>query len=572
MNSEYNKLITETFCNNAIRSVMIIDDDFFPYSKLVEKFKISENETSEESKRDILLNLQKAAALHSFFQEKHMLCDLDQGMDDIQVQRIRKSDLIILDYHLEYEDPSRSIRLLQELRDSDHLNLVVIYTREDLNKAWFETATSFRGRKKDDDIFQEDESLNIWNDITESGSEEPANLCNLIDSDMLESYILSGAVPKEIKRMPAFSRFRKNASSICEAVLRQELSKFNILNSSSCDFEIAGSRENSFWIQTGNLFVTFYSKSKSEIDDPQLIWDSLQNSLCNWNPSFYRLITSEIQNTLENKSLSFSTFAKNNLNTQVGWLSKILSPEHSKGASESLQDNLFENIELAIRNDSSLQDYINRTIELLKNKHIEMGGSPIDFSRKHIKSIQEPVSDCNFEIYHCLNQSLSTINHCNQIKTGTVLVEEASNEWFICVSPSCDIVPMQHNQIAARIKPHRSILLARLSTEKPKEALENATHSNYIFLQYNGRNMTFSFLKNNVPILETIIVNNFDNHDGDNQIHANTPSINEENKLIFIDRTFQIITQLRSSYAQRFQAITSHHQGRIGVDFIPYKE
>lgn len=59
-----------------------------------------------------------------------MICDVDNGSVNFDVDRIRKSDLIIVDYHLDNNAPDKTLKLLQDLKDSDHLNMIVIYTRE----------------------------------------------------------------------------------------------------------------------------------------------------------------------------------------------------------------------------------------------------------------------------------------------------------------------------------------------------------------------------------------------------------------------------------------------------------
>lgn len=568
MSSEYNKLITETFCDNAIRSVMMIDDDFLPYDKIIDKL-----DHNEELTKETLFNLRKAASLHCFFQSKHMLCDIDQGTENIEVHKIRKSDLIILDYHLDNNDPSRSIRLLKELRDSDSLNLVIIYTREDLDKAWFETVASLRGMKKNSDIFNTSELEQYWDELTDFGANDRDDLTELIDADILEQYILSGVVPREIKRRPEFSQYNRQTNNVCEAIFQKKIDVISKTTMEHSLLKISGCRKNNFWFQTGNIFVSFFNKSESDNNDADAMWNSLQESLHNWHPSFYRLIISEVQNTLENKPLSFSGFLNNDLNTQVGWLNKILSTNESNSYhDESLQDNLFENIELSIRYNNDLQDYINRIMGCLKDEHALSNELTINFARNHVKNMNESASDDNFEIYHSLNQSLSTTNNCTQVKTGTILVNEENTEWFVCVSPSCDVVPNQHNPIIRKIKPHRSVILAKLITVNLKEALEYATHSNYIFLQHKNNNMAFSFMNNNTPLVETIIIHDFDTHNGNHEVNVSILDVDDNGNLVFTPRVFNIVTQLRPSYAQRFQAMSSHHQGRIGVDFIPYKE
>lgn len=107
----YESLVTQTFCDNAIRSVMMIDDEFITYSKLIQALANGNSipaTTLESSKR--------AAVLESYFQEKKILCDLDDSAGHLDVERIRKSDLLIIDYHLQNQNPKKTIEILSGLK------------------------------------------------------------------------------------------------------------------------------------------------------------------------------------------------------------------------------------------------------------------------------------------------------------------------------------------------------------------------------------------------------------------------------------------------------------------------
>lgn len=71
-----------------------------------------------------------------------MICDVDNGSVNFDVDRIRKSDLIIVDYHLDNNAPDKTLKPLQDLKDSDHLNMIVIYTRENLETVWMQISST----------------------------------------------------------------------------------------------------------------------------------------------------------------------------------------------------------------------------------------------------------------------------------------------------------------------------------------------------------------------------------------------------------------------------------------------
>lgn len=45
-----------------------------------------------------------------------MICDVDNGSVNFDVDLIRKSDLIIVDYHLDNNAPDKTLKLLQDLK------------------------------------------------------------------------------------------------------------------------------------------------------------------------------------------------------------------------------------------------------------------------------------------------------------------------------------------------------------------------------------------------------------------------------------------------------------------------
>ena len=160
---DYNSLVTQTFCDNAIRSVMMIDDEFLSYPALLERLK-NNNTTSDK----IIENSSRASELEKFFQSKNILCDIDNSAEHAQWDKIRKSDLIIIDYHLENDSPKKTLEILNDLQTSQHMNLAVVYTNEPLETVWKQIASSLVKKYKTSDVLLEleiDELDEIWGKI-----------------------------------------------------------------------------------------------------------------------------------------------------------------------------------------------------------------------------------------------------------------------------------------------------------------------------------------------------------------------------------------------------------------------
>ena len=88
----YNKAIVDTFRVNALRTAHIIDDSFPTYEEL------AANDDAKKERGEWKL----AAELYAHFRANHIPCDVANTIDSLEddVNRIRKSDLIVLDYNL----------------------------------------------------------------------------------------------------------------------------------------------------------------------------------------------------------------------------------------------------------------------------------------------------------------------------------------------------------------------------------------------------------------------------------------------------------------------------------------
>ena len=140
MNEEnYNNLIKKTFCENAIRTVLLIDDQYSPYAKLVSDVKNAHN---LEELKSLLDFSERAAGIQQFFEEKKLICDISDGFTNFDPEKARKSDLIILDYYLEGNEPRKTVEILNELLISNHMNLVILYTNKELDESWLQVICS----------------------------------------------------------------------------------------------------------------------------------------------------------------------------------------------------------------------------------------------------------------------------------------------------------------------------------------------------------------------------------------------------------------------------------------------
>ncbi|EKT2295772.1 hypothetical protein QD119_000303 [Salmonella enterica] len=573
----YNQLVSSTFCDNAIRSVMMIDDEFITYADSIKalqgQIKLDERKL-DSSKR--------AALLESFFQSRKMICDIDDGVSSFDADRIRKSDLIIIDYHLEKDSPDKTLSVLNELKESEHLNMVVVYTREDMDKVWLQIASMLRGsydlNSRLIDYGNED-VIAYWSDTIlpdlDSGGRYSLSRSEIV------SYITTGKTIGRIKGIlsqdsditdPADREFVANL--ICEYYIRSS----NHLNNDHMSHNVNGDKAGVKWLQVGNIFVTLYRKEVDSYDnDAENIWNTLNESLCEWKPSYYQLLKSEIQNKIEAEALSFNIHLANDIYGQAAWLNEIIRTDDVDFKNEKIDvifGNLSEELYIKLRKNQELKEFINSVFDAYKQDFdvcVETDSLKYCAAQMKLPTNQSIVFQ---DMYHALNMNLSSRNYEEKyISTGTVFWDTDNNNWYLCVSAACDMVPTQGNDPHhERLSPHRLIKVLQLFPVRPDKALPLAHHSKYIYTYDNNERKYFSILKEgkDLPVVDyMIILNHGHNGTGLDKGKAKAvvwKNINGDVEKIVLN--IKLKSQLRTGYAERYQAIASQYSARIGVDYI----
>lgn len=574
--ANYNSLVQQTFCENAIRSVVMIDDDFLTYSESIQA--LNREIQLDANKID---SSKRAATLESFFQAKNMICDIDNGSVNFDVDRIRKSDLIIVDYHLDNNAPDKTLSLLQELKDSEHLNLVVIYTRENLETVWMQIASTLKGAADYNELIIEKESellQSYWEDIV------LPNLTHNGDKALTRaetvSFIKDRKCCRRVKTLihgDAILVEQDDKNFIAEMIAEYAVAKNAIIQRKTTDNVIFGDQDGVKWIQSGNIFVTLFHKVQDDHDnDGDRIWRKLNDSLIEWNPSYYQIIKSEIQNAIESEALSFVNHLANDQFGQAGWLNEILksnSPDIRRRNIDFVFGNLSEELYQRLKKNISLDNFIKTVFDSYSD---DFASSGIPRTLEYCSSrMNLPATDEAYnQMYHALNMNLSSQNfEDGHISTGTIFFDTDSDKWYLCVSAACDLVPTQGNEPHHhRLKPHRIIKVLELFNASQNKALPYAEHSKYIYVMHKNIRKYLSVFEGEkaIPVVDYMVVLN----------HGSTVDGAEKNVIsaVFLGNmdgnvqnvpvSLKLKSQLRTGYAERYQAIASHYGARIGVDYV----
>jgi hypothetical protein len=581
MNQTYNQLISQTFCDNAIRTVMMIDDEYLPYTDLVSL--VSGAGTLAEVQNRLGISAQ-AAEMQAYFENKKFICDVSDGYNNFDIERARKSDLLILDYELEKGDPKKSIEILSQLSNSPHMNLTVIYTSKDLSDAWMQVAASLKGGFfgcASDNVPNED-LKNYWDEKTNDGDQVPENWEFFTKEDNCRFLLNKPCEKRVFKHFSGeVGTHQRHTKEIIELIFNRTLRDKDYLKNELTTKAIDGAFGCSKWIKVGNVFIAFCSKSAD--DDSEIIWTALNEALHDWQPNYYRLIASEIQNQIENGCAAINNYVEHEQYSQAAWLWKIIKDKKAGQFDQTIRELLKINSESfndkSVLNTESIsfaKDVINSFSEkfdkdgLTHNDKIKISAELVSSS---IKSSDDQLA---VKVMHALNRT-SSVKEFNfpYITTGTILHDpsldkhphDTKNQWLICVSPACDTVPIQNNSdLYKRLgKGFKLLKFIRLSVISSAKALKDATGGKCFFLE---NNVTLQI--ENRPNIEYAICHN------ESPLDKYTFRLSffhqDEGVINLSDRDLKVIAQLKNSYAARFQAEASHHEGRIGVDYFTYPE
>ena len=131
-----------------------------------------------------------------------MICDVDNGSVNFDVDRIRKSDLIIVDYHLDNNAPDKTLKLLQDLKDSDHLKMIVIYTRENLETVWMQISSTLKGALDINSLiidYDNEDVQSYWEDVVLPNLNDNGN--KALTRDETIAYIKDSKPCRRIKKI-----------------------------------------------------------------------------------------------------------------------------------------------------------------------------------------------------------------------------------------------------------------------------------------------------------------------------------------------------------------------------------
>jgi hypothetical protein len=581
MSAVYDKAVHRTFVN-SLRSVFLVDDafpcfaDMFKSERVLRRFKEKE----------------RAAALYGEFRKKKLPCDIENTFrrgDIKMVERMRKCDLIVLDFHLDADDTdnTKAIEILRRLAGSRHFNTVVVYTKaEKLSEVWLDIAANLRPDLAFKGFLEKHETEFAWWLGADTKKLQVPTETAMKEFLTLGIGGVAKGTKKEIGDDIVANGGQGDRKVLVEAWLRYHASErqhppiddkgLEPIESHALQgrFTPAGPH----WLQCRGCFIAIVKKTGS--DEVRHLMTGLDAALLDWKPNFLQILVSEIQNNLELESFAADPRLFSDVERQIGLSHYLLSQLEEDGdqiaAAETIVDRMVETLRHRISGDEKLRSFADK---VLKDIRTDLGDA-ITSNKPIANAAALAHASGKFDaerIVFLLNSFLSTEHFSkSRVTTGTVFTD--GTDYWMVTSPACDLTarPTGAKQTWSNdLHPVKAILAVKLKLVDLPESLKDATQGTHAFLVDGTKHFPLRIFdkQTSQPSPEMF----FALDAGRTRFSRGKPG---SFKAVRISRLgpktpklagqcqFSVLGQLRANYASRVLQLTGAHFARIGIDFF----
>ncbi|WP_180102109.1 response regulator receiver domain [Acinetobacter sp. YH12126] len=599
----YNELIEEAFIK-PIRSVMVIDDEYPTLNSLITNLQTTQDPVGKYKPENLerLKNI-----IEMCHQKKEWVVDVFDGNtpkldgENHIPERLRHSDLVILDYHLNGSidhDGGKARSILNKLDNNNHYNLVLVHTNgldHNIEEVYNEILCDFI-KKPNKHLFELNDDLNDkiedWLDVNDPNGQlysflninfDIKRIIELISiEEEKDAYFpqkptnLFNPYANDIKQLT--NAIRKDITDLSEKDITQwfgskVISKLNVTLTGTRNIsEVKWCWESDVnYICTDNIFISVIKKNDCPIEEE--LYGQLYKSLVKLNPSPMFLLLAKIRHYIDEIGLEHANKIANNKYAQAGWLFNLL-----KNSSKDLSQH-----EKAI--DIHWEQLGRASKPALRDFSIKLCDSLMSLYENDEKKIVQLFFDVNYahknDVLSTLNAFSCSIPPCTtHLTTGSIL--EIENKLWLCLSPSCDLVPGQRQgDWEERIGKNFTVVKAVQLTQEPniQKANEEANTNNYLFLRdkFGEIKAYYISLGKKNPKWDVFFAHNhgvFDiscpqvrltclrkNDGGEDQDSLTNIG------LMTKDYTATIVAELRYAYALNFLQKLGANQTRIGLNY-----
>jgi hypothetical protein len=585
----FSDLVKQAFID-PIRSVLIIDDQYPTWEQIFGDEGYDSADKIRWTPKSKILKVIKQFRNVS----PALTVDIHDGQHNEQIGNyLHQSDLLVLDYQLEKNEPHgvRAAEIIADLLNNNHFNLVMVHTAiGDLVDPFNTILMSLLTPLKISDA-RAAEGFGLIEELEDAGGIEFRDVLADLKSALsatayvaLQGYARNGGKLAEyMKTGTELSAFRSIADKAgWDVGKRLKVMEWGM---SIHDKKVASygaeyrdirwnapGRRRKPWIRTNGGFIAFADKKNTDL------LDIMQAAIEDWRPSPSRLMSSRIRAEISKQGAS----AEDN----------ALSDKHAYWQYyQELRDKPLDASDAAHRNrrktllESHAARHLERLLDLIGKKAVAFGLKVLEadpsesnenragFSKHYaIKSTTRADRDKARAHYnaHVSTKQLSGWH----LHPGHIF--KYDQELWVCLSPSCDLVPMQKTTAAVRDSSEASVkpFVAVRLTPRPKYSSVEVNSNTLIFLKEGDAIKTYSVYPRGgefgSPVWRLFLAKDF----GKFEIEDDRTAKIELSYLFGKDKEMRVepaearlIGQLRYEYALNLIQKLGVEFTRIGLDF-----
>ena len=582
----YRAFIEEAFIE-PIRSVLIVDDDYPTYDDILGAGQESGGAAGASANKGWRKDPERIANLIGTFRQMDppLLVDIHDGANvsaDEEVataKHLHQCDLLVLDYELDKAkrgDGTRAIEILRALMSNNHFNLVVIYTVEDLDTVF--DAVRW-GLVTPSDISLTEGEVERAEQLIYDAESTLADLGrHLSDSVDSEQYFHSrlnkpNAVSTGNQQPQHFGSFHSHADyanlkpeqrKLVLRLLLQRLEDRNGIKSDSAGrFDrLEWSPNGPNWIKSDSAFVTFSSKMESEDD----LLSDLKEALFDWRPRPSRLLLTKLRAEIDEHGVAAQGQALSNHHASAYWYHHLLKSTNNNDRRWRIAESVSRHSDQLLR---SIHCGVERFVSGLIEAEERMG-EPKELCKDHF----------GVDLSNDASAKKAALEHnafvCSKEPSGWHLdvghIFSMSDEFWLCLSPSCDMVPSHiptwRVDVLGERLPFVGVKLHRVElTKVPKDISSNR----YLFFRVHDDVSCYSFNhpngRDSAPQWQILYAEERGAF-AEGSFEFTVSCIKQdEDKLVSQPSTARVIAQLRYEYALNLMQKLGASLTRVGLDF-----
>ena len=590
----YQDFIKEAFID-SIRSVLIIDDDYPTFDEVLGNQHDLNSGNQIDKEKNWYETPERIREVIRKFRSNNppLLVDIHDGRnvaaeaENTIAGHLYQSDLLVLDYQLDKSrkgDGTRAVEILRYLMSNDHLNLVIVYTNEDLDTVFDSVRLGLIAPSKASLSEEEMETAEkLIYDADEKKADFYSHIYQSIDTEQylhsrLNEQTYLGAMMKGGKLYSHFNKLTEDAGwkpeerkLVLRYILGQfEKSQLDVMNTISPEYAFRWSTNSTKWIKGESIFVCFSNKS----DDDDLL-SELQDALNDWQPNPSRLFLAKLRASMDEYGVVAQAQALTNKYALAYWYKRLLQ------TSESARD-WYVAESVSRHSDQLMGMILQRVGDFAKNLiEAEAATGDIDRTCQARFDVDLTKEDNKKKAFREHNAYVcSRKPEGSHLTTGQIFT--LYDEHWICLSPACDMVPSQMSPWKTNMFGERLPFIAVRLRPIKKKWPEDINTNRYLFFQVDDGVQIFCFNDpdpskvSSLPHWNTFYAEDAGRFGDDfrfkvwrteEEKDGEHGAGRRETNLVIKHHDVKVVSQLRDEYAINLMQKLGVSLTRVGLDF-----